>query len=181
MKFLETALPGVVVVEPDVYRDARGFFVESYQREKYEAGGIAVPFVQDNLSSSARGVLRGLHLQTRRPQAKLVRVALGEALDVVVDVDPRSATFKRHVAVRLDAESQRQIFVPAGYAHGIAILGERTLVEYKVSDFYDPGGELSIRWNDPELAIPWPLESPVLSAKDAAGLPLAEALAKLGK
>ncbi len=172
MNFRETALPGVILVEPDVYQDDRGFFVESYHREKYRAGGIDVGFVQDNHSCSRRGVLRGLHMQHRRPQAKLVRIIEGEVFDVVVDVREGSPTFRRFVTFELSAENFRQVFIPAGYAHGLTILSDRAQVEYKVSDFYDAGGELTVMWNEPGLAIPWPVWDPILSAKDRAGLSL---------
>ncbi len=179
MNFIHTELPGVIVVEPDVHRDARGFFLESYHAEKYRVGGIDAVFVQDNHSVSQRGVLRGLHLQFRRPQAKLIRVIAGEIYDVVVDVHEVSPTFRRFVALALSSSNFRQIFVPAGYAHGLLVTSDEAEVEYKVSDFYDPGGELTIMWNDPELAIPWPLADPILSEKDRAGKSVAEAQRRL--
>ena len=174
MKFLQTELPGVVLVEPDVHRDGRGFFLEAYHARKYREGGIDAVFVQDNHSRSSRGILRGLHLQTRRPQGKLVRVVTGEVYDVAVDVRVGSPAFGRFVGVRLSAEDQRQLYIPPGFAHGFAVLSEEADFEYKCTDFYDPGGELSIAWNDPAIGIAWPLSAPSLSAKDAAARPLAE-------
>lgn len=174
MKFVRTELPGVIVVEPDVHRDARGFFLESYHAEKYRAGGIDAVFVQDNHSCSTRGVLRGLHLQFRRPQAKLVRVIAGEIYDVVADVREGSPTFGRFVAMTLSSSNFRQIFVPVGYAHGLLVTSDEAQVEYKVTDLYDPGGEATIMWNDPQLAIPWPVKDPILSDKDRAGKSIAQ-------
>ena len=174
MKFVPTELPGVVMVEPDVYRDGRGFFLESYHVRKYREAGIDAVFVQDNHSHSSRGILRGLHLQTRRPQGKLVRVVTGEVFDVAVDVRVGSPSFTRFVGVRLSADDQRQLYVPPGFAHGFVVLSEEADFEYKCTDFYDPGGELSIAWNDPDIGIPWPIESPSLSSRDAAAPRLAE-------
>jgi dTDP-4-dehydrorhamnose 3,5-epimerase len=168
MKILPTELGGVLIVEPDVHRDGRGFFLESYHAEKYRAGGIAATFVQDNHSRSARGTLRGLHAQRRRPQAKLVRALEGEIWDVAVDVRRGSPTFGRWVGIHLSAENFRQCFVPAGFAHGFCVLSETAQVEYKVTDFYDRADEYGICWNDPDLNIAWPLRDPILSAKDRA-------------
>lgn len=167
MRFVPAGLPGVIVIEPDVHRDARGLFLETYHRRKYEEAGIREVFVQDNHSRSARGTLRGLHAQWRRPQAKLVRVLSGEVFDVAVDVRPGSPTFGRHAAASLSAENFRQVYIPAGFAHGFCVLSDHADVEYKCSELYDPTDELSIAWDDPDLAIPWPLERPTLSAKDA--------------
>jgi dTDP-4-dehydrorhamnose 3,5-epimerase len=179
MKFVKGKLPGVVLIEPDVFRDARGFFLEAYHREKYEAGGVPGNFVQDNHSRSLKGTLRGLHLQTRRPQGKLIRVLQGEIYDVAVDIRRGSPTFKVWESFNLSAENFRQLYVPPGYAHGFVVLSEMAEVEYKCTDFYDPGGELGIRWNDAELAIPWPVEKPLLSPKDAALPLLRDALDRL--
>jgi dTDP-4-dehydrorhamnose 3,5-epimerase len=181
MRFLRTELEGVIVIEPDVHRDERGFFLEWFRQDKYRAGGVDAAFVQDNHSCSRRGVLRGLHLQHRRPQAKLVRVIAGEIFDVVADVRRDSPTFRRFVSANLSAENFRQVFIPAGYAHGLLVLSDEAQVEYKVTDFYDPGGELTILWNDPELAIPWPVLDPILSDKDRAGRRLAEIQDFLGR
>lgn len=170
MRWIPTELPGVVIVEPVVHGDARGFFMESYHRERFRAAGIAAEFVQDNHSFSRRGVTRGLHLQLRPPQAKLVRVVHGTVLDVIADVRAGSPTFRRHVAVELSGENHRQVFIPAGYAHGLQVLSAEAHVLYKVDAFYDPGGEVVVRWDDPNLAIPWPITDPVLSDKDRTAL-----------
>jgi len=172
LKVLPTDLAGVVVIEPVVFRDPRGFFVETYHAERYGAAGIDASFVQDNHSRSERGTLRGLHAQQRFPQAKLVRVIEGEIWDVAVDIRLGSPTFGRHVAVTLSADDQRQIFVPIGFAHGFCVLSERAQIEYKCTNYYHLEDELHILWNDPGLAIPWPVETPTLSDKDRAALPL---------
>jgi len=172
LKVLPTDLAGVVVIEPVVFRDPRGFFVETYHAERYGAAGIDASFVQDNHSRSERGTLRGLHAQQRFPQAKLVRVIEGEIWDVAVDIRLGSPTFGRHVAVTLSADDQRQIFVPTGFAHGFCVLSERAQIEYKCTNYYHLEDELHILWNDPDLAIPWPVETPTLSDKDRAALPL---------
>jgi len=172
LKVLPTNLTGVVVIEPVVFRDPRGFFVETYHAERYGAAGIDASFVQDNHSRSERGILRGLHAQQRFPQAKLVRVIEGEIWDVAVDIRLGSPTFGRHVAVTLSADDQRQIFVPTGFAHGFCVLSERAQIEYKCTNYYHLEDELHILWDDPELAIPWPVETPTLSDKDRAALPL---------
>jgi dTDP-4-dehydrorhamnose 3,5-epimerase len=166
VRFLPTELPGVIVVEPDVHRDDRGYFLESFQREKYRAGGIPGPFVQDNESRSTAGTLRGLHLQTRRPQGKLIRVIEGEIWDVAVDVRRQSPTFGRWSAVVLSAENFKQCYVPPGFAHGFCVTSPLARVEYKCTDVYDPGGEIGVVWNDPALGIAWPLERPILSDRD---------------
>jgi len=172
LKVLPTELAGVVVIEPVVFRDPRGFFVETYHAERYGAAGIDASFVQDNHSRSERGTLRGLHAQQKFPQAKLVRVIEGEIWDVAVDIRLGSPTFGRHVAVTLSADDQRQIFVPTGFAHGFCVLSERAQIEYKCTNYYHLEDELHILWNDPGLAIPWPVETPTLSEKDRAALPL---------
>ena len=174
MMFRKTDLPEVIVVEPDVYRDDRGFFVESYHLQKYRDGGIPVTFVQDNHSRSVRGTLRGLHAQLRRPQGKLVRVPQGEIFDVAVDVRRGSPTFGRWTAVTLSAENFRQCYIPPGFVHGFCVLSESAEIEYKCTDFYDPGSEITVLWNDPQLGIPWPVCDPLLSAKDVRGRPLLE-------
>ncbi len=168
MKFTPTQLPGVLLVEPVVHRDARGFFLETYHAQKFREGGIAPAFVQDNHSASQRGTLRGLHAQWRRPQGKLVRVLFGEIFDVAVDARRGSPTFGRWAGVNLSHDNFRQLWVPAGFLHGFCVLSEHAEVEYKCTDVYDPGGELSVIWNDPDIGIRWPLAEPVLSAKDAA-------------
>jgi dTDP-4-dehydrorhamnose 3,5-epimerase len=173
---LPTKLSGVLVVEPDVHRDERGFFLESYHADKYRAAGIALDFVQDNHSRSTRGTLRGLHAQWRRPQGKLVRVLSGEIWDVAVDVRKRSPTFGQWVGVTLDSERHRQIWVPPGFVHGFCVTSDTAEVEYKCTDVYDPGGELGVRWNDPRIGIEWPVAEPVLSRKDAEAPLLADVL-----
>ncbi len=170
----DTSIPGVYVVQSQVFRDARGFFVESYHRMKFAEIGIADEFVQDNHSRSARGVLRGLHYQLRRPQAKLCRVVEGEVLDVAVDIRVGSPFFGRWVSVVLSAEAQNQIYVPRGFAHGFVVLSETAQFLYKCSDFYDSSDERGIAWNDPDLNIAWGVSSPVLSERDQKHPPLAE-------
>jgi dTDP-4-dehydrorhamnose 3,5-epimerase len=174
MKFLPTELPGVVVVEPRVLRDERGFFLEFYHQAKFREGGIDVTFVQDNHSRSARGTLRGLHAQLRHPQGKLVRVVAGEVWDVATDIRRGSPTFARWVGVPLSTVTFRALWVPPGFAHGFCVLSEHAEVEYKSTALYDPGDELAIAWNDPELAIAWPIHDPLLSARDRAAPLLAE-------
>jgi dTDP-4-dehydrorhamnose 3,5-epimerase len=176
MRFTPLELEGLILVEPDVHRDERGFFLESYHAAKFAEHGISATFVQDNHSRSGQGTLRGLHAQIRHPQAKLVRVIAGEIWDVVVDIRRGSPTFARHEAVVLSAANFRQLFVPIGFAHGFCVLSEHAEVVYKSSDFYDPSDELRIRWNDPAFAIPWPVASPVLSAKDERGAALADVM-----
>lgn len=168
MRAVATDLPGVVIIEPDVYRDERGFFLETYQAEKYRALGIHEAFVQDNHSQSVRGTLRGLHVQVGRPQAKLIRVLRGRVFDVAVDVRRGSPSFGRWTAITLEAGDFRQCFIPRGFAHGFVVLSDVADLEYKCSDVYDPASELGIAWNDPDLAIAWPLDSPLLSGKDRA-------------
>ncbi len=167
MKFLTTTLPGVMVVEPQVYRDERGFFLETWHSRRYAEGGIDASFVQDNHSRSRARTLRGLHAQRRRPQGKLVRVVLGEIYDVAVDIRRGSPTFAGFVGERISAENFRQVYIPPGFAHGFAVLSEVAEVEYKCTDFYDRDDELTVAWNDPAIGIPWPVEDPILSEKDA--------------
>lgn len=178
MKFTLTAIPEVIVVEPQVFGDHRGFFMETWHRAKFAAGGIDVDFVQDNHSRSGRGILRGLHYQLLSPQGKLVRVVLGEALDVAVDLRRSSPTFGRSVTARLSAENARQLWIPPGFAHGFRVLGDVVELAYKCTGFYDAADEHTVRWDDSDLAIDWQLtnsELPVLSAKDAAGAPFSAA------
>lgn len=179
MRLIPTALEGVAIIEPDVYRDARGFFLESYHAAKYRAAGIDAVFVQDNHSRSVRGTLRGLHAQLRRPQGKLLRVVSGEIWDVAVDLRRGSPSFGRHAAVTLSADDFRQLWVPPGCFHGFCVLSDAAEVEYKVTEPYDPADEVGIVWDDPDLAIPWPISEPILSAKDRALPRLAEVLARL--
>ena len=168
MKVTSTNLPGVKLIEPAVHGDERGFFVETFQAERYLAAAvIALTFVQDNHSRSRRGVLRGLHLQTSRPQGKLVRVARGEVFDVAADIDPNSPTFGRWTGAVLSDRNHHQLWIPPGYAHGFLVLSEVADFEYKCTDYYDPQSEAGVIWNDPDLAIDWPNREPTLSAKDA--------------
>jgi dTDP-4-dehydrorhamnose 3,5-epimerase len=175
----KTAIPGVLTVEPDIHADGRGFFVETYHAERYRHHGIPGPFVQDNHSRSTGGTLRGLHLQVRHPQAKLIRVIEGEIFDVAVDVRRGSPTFGRWVGVALTAASFKQVYIPAGFAHGFAVVSRVAQVEYKTTDVYHPAGELGIAWDDPTLAISWPLTTPILSARDARHPSLVEVMDKL--
>jgi dTDP-4-dehydrorhamnose 3,5-epimerase len=174
VRFVPTTLPGVIVIEPDVHRDQRGLFLETYHAAKYREGGIAGPFVQDNLTRSVRGALRGLHLQTRHPQGKLIRVTEGEIFDVAVDVRPASPAFGRWVGTYLSIGNFRQCYVPPGFAHGFCVVSEEAQVEYKCTDLYDPAGEIGIAWNDPALAIAWPVAEPLLSERDRNHPTLAE-------
>lgn len=171
MKVVETALPGVLIIEPKVFPDARGFFVETYQRQRYISMGILPEFVQDNLSFSARGVLRGVHSQNPQPQGKLVQVLQGEVWDVAVDIRRNSPHFGKWTAVTLSAEKHNQFYLPPGFAHGFCVLSETALFAYKCTDYYAPGAEVGFRWDDPEVGIAWPLNQPILSDKDAV-LPL---------
>ncbi len=173
MKIIPTELEGVVVLEPKVHRDPRGFFVETFSASRYAEAGIREVFVQDNHSCSEKDVVRGLHGQLRRPQAKLVRVIRGEIFDVVVDIRRGSPTFGRWTSAHLSAENFRQIYVPTGFAHGLCVLSESAEVEYKCSDLYDPADELRVLWNDPVIGIDWPTATPKLSAKDLEATPLA--------
>ena len=173
MQVSKTSLEGVVVIEPDVHGDARGFFLETYHEARYRDAGFVDRFVQDNHSRSSRNVLRGLHLQVKHPQGKLVRVAGGVVWDVAVDVDPLSATFRKWVGVELSGENCRQFYIPPGYAHGFVVLSESADLLYKCTDFYAPGDEVGILWDDPELGIDWPVLEPVLSDRDTSNLSLA--------
>ncbi|MGH9837775.1 MAG: dTDP-4-dehydrorhamnose 3,5-epimerase [Blastocatellia bacterium] len=177
MKLIGTDIPGVVVIEPRVFRDERGFFLETWHREKYRAGGIDAVFVQDNHSRSQRGTVRGLHAQLNQPQGKLIRVIEGEIFDVAVDIRRGSPTFSKWVGAWLSAENFRQIYIPTGFAHGFCVTSETAQVEYKCTAFYDPSSEISVQWNDPEIAVDWPLEEigpPILSKKDLAAKPLSQ-------
>ena len=176
MKRIDTDLPGVCLLEPDVFGDARGFFMETYNRRVFEEIGITQTFVQDNQSRSRRGVVRGLHYQLNQPQAKLVRVTLGEVYDIAVDLRRGSKTFGKWTSVTLTAENKQMFFIPEGFAHGFCVISETAEFAYKCSDFYAPEDERGIIWNDPQLAIPWPLDGaePILSPKDAAYGPLAD-------
>ncbi len=174
MKRLETALPGVCLIQPEVLLDARGFFLESYHQAKLAALGITDHFVQDNHSRSTRGTLRGLHYQLNRPQAKLCRVVEGEVLDVAVDIRLGSPHFVMWISAVLSAKNHSQIYVPAGFAHGFLVLSESAQFLYKCSDFYDPANEHGIVWSDPDINIAWGIADPMLSEKDRNFMRLAE-------
>jgi dTDP-4-dehydrorhamnose 3,5-epimerase len=167
VKAIATHLPGVLILEPKIFGDDRGFFMETYQRDRYAKHGIPRDLVQDNLSFSRRGVLRGLHLQWPHPQGKLVQVFNGEVFDVAVDVRLGSPGFGDWVGVRLSGENRRQLWVPAGFAHGFCVTSDEALFGYKCSDFYHPEAELSLRWDDADIGVDWPLDGePDLSRKD---------------
>lgn len=175
MKTSPTVIGDVQLIEPELFGDSRGFFFESFNAQKFNASiGFDVQFVQDNHSKSVQGVLRGLHLQTRRPQGKLVRVTQGAIFDVAVDLRPTSQTFGRWVGVTLDAEKHHQLWIPEGFGHGFLTLSETAEVQYKTTDYYDPEHEVSIAWDDPSIRIDWPLNGqvPVFSKKDKAGISL---------
>ncbi|HRW60881.1 MAG TPA: dTDP-4-dehydrorhamnose 3,5-epimerase [Defluviicoccus sp.] len=174
MKTETTELDGVLLITPDVYADDRGLLFEAYHAERYRAAGIATVFVQDNVSVSCEGVLRGLHFQNPSLQAKLVSVVEGEIFDVAVDVRQGSPAFRRWTAAVLSAGNHRQIFIPEGFAHGFCVLSGRAVVTYKCSSLYAPGCGLAIAWNDPEIGIVWPVRSPLLSAADRAAPRLAD-------
>ena len=169
-----TALPGVLLIEPRVFRDGRGHFLETWHEARYREAGIAGPFVQDNVSVSTRGVLRGLHVQNPHPQGKLVGVLEGAVWDVAVDVRPDSPTFRQWVGCTLSGENGHQLWIPPGFAHGFVVTSERAVFAYKCTDVYRPEAELTVRWDDPALGIAWPVEAPELSAKDAAAPLLGE-------
>jgi len=175
MRVIETTLPGVLIVEPDVFEDSRGFFFESYSLQKYAEHGIADAFVQDNHSLSVRGTLRGLHYQAEPGQAKLVRVARGSVFDVAVDIRWGSPTFGKWVGVELSADNKRQLYIPVGFAHGFCVTSEVAEFLYKCSSYYAPDLERGIAWDDPALAIAWPADAPILSDRDRRHPRLAEA------
>jgi dTDP-4-dehydrorhamnose 3,5-epimerase len=172
-------LHDVLLIEPTVHRDDRGFFLETYHAEKYRAAGIERSFVQDNHSRSVGGAIRGLHLQVRNPQAKLVRVIDGAIFDVAVDVRVGSPTFGRWVGVTLTADNFLQCYIPEGFAHGFCVLSDMAQVEYKCTALYDPEGEIGIAWNDPSIGIAWPAIQPILSPRDRAHPPLAKQTERL--
>ena len=166
MNITETKLAGVLIIEPKVFGDARGFFKETFQAERYREAGVEYTFVQDNYSRSQKGVLRGLHFQITKPQGKLVSCPKGAVYDVVVDIDPESTTYGQYVGVELTEESHKQLWVPPGYAHGFCVLSETADFQYKCTDYYDPSDEGGVIWNDPDLTIEWPIQQPALSEKD---------------
>lgn len=166
MKVIKTKLKGVLIIEPQVFGDHRGFFLETFQAKRYQEAGITLNFVQDNHSRSSKGVLRGLHYQITQPQGKLVRVILGEVFDVAVDIDKTSPTYGQWEGLILSEENKHQLYVPPGYAHGFVVLSDTADFEYKCTDYYNPQDEGSIRWNDPDINIDWPFQNPTLSEKD---------------
>lgn len=166
MEILTTEFPGLVLIKPKIFGDARGYFYESWNKERYVSAGIVEDFVQDNVSFSSRGVLRGLHYQKPYTQGKLVSVLMGEVWDVVVDLRRSSPTFGKWQGFTLTGEHKEQLFVPCGFAHGFCVLSETALFQYKCTDKYSPNSEHGIIWNDPTLAIPWPVENPIISEKD---------------
>jgi dTDP-4-dehydrorhamnose 3,5-epimerase len=168
MKVIATELPGVLVIEPEIFTDERGFFLETYHERRYAKVGLPHRFVQDNHSRSAPGTLRGLHYQRLHPQGKLVRCVRGTIFDVAVDIRRGSPTFARWVGVELSEENKRQVYIPPGFAHGFCVPATVSEVEYKCTELYHPGDELGIRWDDPTLGIRWPVAQPLLSPKDAA-------------
>ena len=174
LRFEAMGLPDVVRITPELHEDGRGAFLETHHAPKYRAGGIAAHFVQDNQSRSVRGTLRGLHAQSPNPQGKLVRVIEGEIFDVAVDIRRGSPSYGKHVGTLLSGENHQQLYMPPGLAHGFVVISESALVEYKCSEVYRPECEFTLAWNDPDLAIPWPVETPLLSPRDAAAPPLRE-------
>jgi len=179
VRFVTTPLADVIIVEPEVYRDERGFFLETFHAGKYRDGGIGAVFVQDNQSRSVGRTIRGLHLQLRNPQGKLIRVIEGEIFDVAVDLRRKSATFGQWTGVTLSATNFRQCYVPRGFAHGFAVTSEFAQVEYKCTTFYDRDDEVGIAWNDPGLGIAWPVADPILSERDRHHPTLATVAAQL--
>jgi dTDP-4-dehydrorhamnose 3,5-epimerase len=179
VRFAQTGIPGVIVIEPDVFHDPRGYFLETFHAEKYRAAGVDGPFVQDNQSRSLHRTLRGLHLQAQHTQGKLIRVIEGAVYDVAVDVRRGSPTFGRWVAVTLSADNFLQCYIPRGFAHGFCVISDVAHVEYKCTDIYDPASEIGIAWNDPTLAIPWPVADPIVSPRDRRNPPLADVTDRL--
>jgi dTDP-4-dehydrorhamnose 3,5-epimerase len=175
VKVIATPLSGVLVLEPRVFKDDRGYFVETFQLERYREAGITQPFVQDNSSHSIKGTLRGMHFQEPRGQGKLVACTRGAVWDAVIDIRKGSPTFGRWFGVELSAETARQIWVPVGFAHGFCVLSDTADVTYKCTDYYAPGTERSVLWNDPDVGIQWPVEKPLLSPKDAVAPKLKDA------
>lgn len=174
MNIKESKLPGVITIEPRTFEDSRGFFLETWNKARYDSIGISGPFVQDNMSFSHKGVLRGLHFQNPNGQDKLVYALQGEVYDVAVDIRIGSPTFGQWAGCTLSAENKRQCYIPAGFAHGFCVMSDTALIAYKCTDYYNPEAEGSILWNDPDLSIDWPIENPDLSGKDAKGTPLAD-------
>jgi len=172
MNVIACELEGLLIIEPQVFGDTRGFFLETWNQRRYSEAGLKTGFVQDNISFSRRGALRGLHCQNPLPQAKLVSVLRGAVFDVAVDLRRSSRTFGKWHGLELSAENKRQFFIPAGFSHGFLVLSDNAMFHYKCSDFYSPKDELTIRWDDPDIGIAWPVKEPTLSEKDAKGLRL---------
>jgi dTDP-4-dehydrorhamnose 3,5-epimerase len=166
MQVIKTKLPGVLIIEPRIFNDTRGYFFETYEMQRYQQHGIPAVFLQDNLSCSVKNVIRGLHYQLEHPQGKLVSVALGTVLDVIVDIRTGSPTFGESVSIELSDMNHKQVYVPPGYAHGYCAMTENVVFLYKCTDYYYPKSEYGIAWNDPDLAIQWPVSQPILSGKD---------------
>ena len=167
MEITKTKLPGVLVIKPALFGDSRGCFKETYNKRRYYEAGIDMPFVQDNFSVSQEGVIRGLHIQVKKPQGKLVWCSDGRVLDVVADINPHSSTFGQHICVELSDDNHLQIWVPPGFAHGFCVLSPLAKFQYKCTEFYDPKDESGVIWNDPDLSIKWPAVDPVISKKDS--------------
>jgi dTDP-4-dehydrorhamnose 3,5-epimerase len=174
MNVLTCELPGLLILEPKVFGDSRGFFMETWNLRRYREAGIPLDFVQDNISFSRRGTLRGLHFQNPTAQGKLLHVLQGEVFDVAVDIRQSSPTFGKWHGLTLSAENKRQFYIPPGFAHGFAVLSETALFQYKCTDFYTPSCEVTLQWDDPNVGIKWPVDSPLLSDKDRKGLSLRE-------
>lgn len=174
IEFISMSIPEVILIKPDIFKDSRGFFIETFHQRKYTKGGINKSFVQDNFSHSTRNILRGLHYQLRFPQAKLIYAVKGEIFDVVVDIRYGSPTFGKCISIILSVENGYQLYVPEGFAHGFCVLSETADVLYKCTDFYAPGDEFGILWSDPNLGIHWPIEVPILSDKDSKNPKLGE-------
>ena len=166
MNITKTKFSGVLVIEPQVFGDSRGFFKEIYHQPRYKECGIDLEFVQDNYSRSSKGVLRGMHFQKTKPQGKLIQCLRGEILDVVVDMDKNSSTYGEYFSIELNDENHQQLYIPPGYAHGFCVISDIADISYKCTDIYDPADEGGIAWNDPDIGIQWPVSEPVLSPKD---------------
>ena len=167
MEITQTKLPGVLVIKPAVFGDSRGLFKETYNKRRYYEAGIDLPFVQDNFSVSQERVVRGLHIQVKKPQGKLVWCSEGRVLDVVADIDPQSSTFGQHICVELSDDNHLQLWVPPGFAHGFCVLSQSAKFQYKCTEYYDPEDESGVIWNDPDLCVKWPTVDPVISKKDS--------------
>ncbi len=172
MNILTCPLSGLLIIEPKVFGDARGFFLETWNQQRYAEAGLDAAFVQDNISFSRKGILRGLHFQNPKPQGKLLQVLQGEVFDVAVDIRRSSPTFGKWHGLVLSSENKRQFYIPSGFAHGFLVLSETALFHYKCTDFYSPRDEMALRWDDPDIGIEWPLTEPLVSERDAKGLRL---------